>query len=221
MASYASDEEQIEALKRWWNENGTSLITGIIIVLVVLFGSRQWQSYRLGNAETASDLYESIVGLAAQDREQTLSDDLMAEMNTAYDRLRNEFANSIYSRYAALVIAGNSVHHENYEQAAAELTWVMENPELGFMRSTEPEMLLSARLRLARVRLAQGMAQEALDLVTAVDPGDLAAGYLEAQGDAYLQLGQDEQARSAYERAIIQAPDNAGFIELKLMGIGG
>lgn len=89
------------------------------------------------------------------------------------------------------------------------------------MKSAEPELFLMARLRLARVLLAQDKAQEALTLVTAVDPGALAAGYAEAQGDAYIQLGQNEQARGAYQRAIDLQPDNLGFVELKLLGVNG
>ncbi|MGA0807164.1 MAG: serine hydrolase domain-containing protein, partial [Pseudohongiellaceae bacterium] len=38
--------------------------------------------------------------------------------------------------------------------------------------------------------------------------------------DAYVQLGQVEQARAAYERAINLGPGNAGFIDLKMRGLG-
>ena len=89
------------------------------------------------------------------------------------------------------------------------------------MKQAEEELFLGARLRLARVMLAQGQAQQALDLIAAVEPLELGAGYAEIQGDAYLQLGQIEQARSAYERAISMGPGNSSFIELKLLGLEG
>ena len=69
--------------------------------------------------------------------------------------------------------------------------------------------------------LAQGQAQQALDLIIAVEPLELGASYAEVQGDAYLQLGQIEQARSAYERAIAAGQGNNNFIELKLLGLEG
>lgn len=221
MASYASDEEQIEALKRWWQENGTSLITGIVIVLVVLFGSRQWQGSQLAKAEAASDLYEAMIPLLAQMQTTALDDASIALLETSYDGLRNDHSDSIYTRYGALIMASLYVYQENYDQAAAELNWILDNPDLGFMQDAEVELFLTARLRLARVKLAQGLAQEALDLVTAVEPLELAAGYAEVQGDAYGQLGQIEQARGAYQRAISFGPANATLIELKLLGLDG
>ena len=220
MASYANDEEQVEALKRWWQENGSSLLTGIVIVLVVLFGSRQWQGAQLAKAEAASDLYEDVVQLALLDQASALTAESMAQLESSYDELRNEFEDSIYARYGAMMMATVYVNQENYDQAATELNWIIDNPELGFMQKAEEELFLTARLRLARVKLAQGLAQEALTIVTEVEPGALAAGFAEVQGDAYLQLEQSEQARSAYERAISLEPDNASFIDLKIRGIG-
>ena len=220
MASYANDEEQVEALKRWWQENGSSLLTGIVIVLVVLFGSRQWQGAQLAKAEAASDLYEDVVQLALLDQASALTAESMAQLESSYDELRNEFEDSIYARYGAMMMATVYLNQENYDQAATELNWIIDNPELGFMQKAEEELFLTARLRLARVKLAQGLAQEALTIVTEVEPGALAAGFAEVQGDAYLQLGQSEQARSAYERAISLEPDNASFIDLKIRGIG-
>lgn len=222
MASYPTEEEQIEALKRWWKENGNSLLIGVAIALVALFGSRQWQSSRQAEAEAASDTYDSIVQqVALADDTAALTTDSMAALESAYDVLRNDFPKSIYTRYAALVLAGVYVNQENYDQAEAELSWVLDNPDLGFMKSAEPELYLTARLRLARVKLAKGEAQQAIDLLTAVEPGTLAAGYAEVEGDAYAQLGQNELARSAYQRALDLQPDNLGFIQLKLRGLSG
>ena len=221
MASYESDEEQIEALKRWWKENGVSLLTGIVIVLVVLFGSRQWQSMQLARAEAASELYENMMPLVAEFQTNGLNDAGMVTLEESYNLLRNDHTDTIYTKYAAMMMASVYVIQENYDQAAAELNWILENPDLGFMKRAEEELFLGARLRLARVMLAQGQAQEALDLMNAVDPLELESGYAEVQGDAYLQLGQVEQARSAYERAISIGQGNNSFIELKLLGLEG
>ena len=220
MASYASDEEQIEALKRWWEENGNSLIVGVVIILVVLFGSRQWQGAQVAKAEAASDLYEQMLAPVALFQAETLDTTGMAELENFYNTLRNDHTDTIYARYGALLMASVYAGQENYDQAAAELNWILDNPELGFMQDAEEELFLTARLRLARIRLAQGDAQQALDLVTAVDPLELGAGYAEVQGDAYRQLGQTEQSRSAYQRALNFAPENGSLIELKMRSLG-
>lgn len=221
MASYESDEEQIEALKRWWKENGGSLLTGTVIVLVVLFGSRQWEGAQLAKAEEASDLYENFIPLIADFQTNGLDDSGIATLEVFYNQLRNDHTDTIYTRYGAMLMASVYVAQENYDQASAELNWILDNPELGFMQKAEEELFLSARLRLARVMLAQGQAQQALDLIIAVEPLELVASYAEVQGDAYLQLGQIEQARSAYERAIAAGQGNNNFIELKLLGLEG
>ena len=220
MASYASDEEQLEALKNWWKENGSSLITGIAIVLVVFFGARWWQDSRQATAEAASEVYDGIIEQLALVQDSGLDAETLAAMESSYDLLRNDFPDSIYARFGALLLASVYVEQENYSQAQVELQWVLNNQELGFMKSAEQEVFLIARVRLARVLIAQERAQEALNLLAEVDPGTMAATYAEVQGDAYAQLGQVEQARAAYERAINLGPGNAGFIDLKMRGLG-
>jgi len=219
LATYGSDEEQLEALENWWKENGWSLLTGVVIVLVVFFGNRYWQGSVQANAEAASALYDGIMERMAVNVNAEINDEDLAAIEENYDELRNSFPDSIYARYGAMMLASAYVSKANYDQAAAELNWVMENQELGFMQSAEPELFLITRLKLARVRLAQEQPQAALDLLSVVDPGVLAAGFAEVQGDAYTQLGQLEQARAAYQRAIGLGPENASLIELKLRGL--
>jgi len=219
LATYGSDEEQLEALQNWWKENGWSLLTGVVIVLVVFFGNRYWQGSVQANAEAASALYDGIMERMAVNVNAEINDEDLAAIEENYDELRNSFPDSIYARYGAMMLASAYVSKANYDQAAAELNWVMENQELGFMQSAEPELFLITRLKLARVRLAQEQPQAALDLLSVVYPGVLAAGFAEVQGDAYTQLGQLEQARAAYQRAIGLGPENASLIELKLRGL--
>ena len=38
MESYRTEEEQVEALKRWWDENGRSTMTAVVLALVAGFG---------------------------------------------------------------------------------------------------------------------------------------------------------------------------------------
>jgi len=195
------------------------LLTGVVIVLVVFFGNRYWQGSVQANAEAASALYDGIMERMAVNVNAEINDEDLAAIEENYDELRNSFPDSIYARYGAMMLASAYVSKANYDQAAAELNWVMENQELGFMQSAEPELFLITRLKLARVRLAQEQPQAALDLLSVVDPGVLAAGFAEVQGDAYTQLGQLEQARAAYQRAIGLGPENASLIELKLRGL--
>jgi predicted negative regulator of RcsB-dependent stress response len=221
LATYGSDEEQVEALKRWWNENGTSLLTGIAIVLAVFFGVRSWQASQANTSGVASDLYQQIADVALNKITEPVTEDDLLAAQGVYNTLKTEHADSIYARYAALAIARFHVENDELDMAAAELQWILDNPDLGLMSEADEELFLTARVRLARVRLAQGMPQEALDLIQAVEPGAFAGSYAEVEGDALLALDQPDAARAAYERALENiATGNPVLLQLKLQDLG-
>lgn len=219
--SYASDEEQVEALKKWWNENGSSLLMGVGFVLIVLFGARQWQSSQSATSGAASDLYQQIAQLAVANVTQTVSDDDLLAAQAVYNTLKTEYDSSIYTRYAALAIAKFQAEKNQLDQAAAELQWILDNPSLGLMKKPDQELFMVARLRLARIRLAQGDAQAALDLLRAVEPGEFLVSHAEIEGDALLQQGDREGAKAAYQRALAANTDgNPALLRLKLQDLG-
>lgn len=221
MATYGSDEEQVEALKRWWNENGTSLLVGVAIVLAVFFGVRQWQGMQLNQSGIASDLYQQIADLAIANTQQPITEQGLLGAQAIYTTLKNEHAGSVYTRYAALAMAAFHVEHEQLDAAAAELQWVLDNPKIGLLKSVDDEMLMTARSRLARVRIAQGRPQEALDLLRAVTPGAFESTYAEIEGDALLALGQADAARAAYERALATLSTGSPvLLQIKLQDLG-
>ncbi len=222
MATYdGSEEEQLEALKRWWNENGTSLLTGVALVLVVFFGVRYWQSAQLNTSAAASDLYQQIADLALANLTQPASEQTVLGAQAIYATLKNDYPDSIYTRYAALAMARFQVDTNHLDLAANELQWILDNPDIGLMKKADEELFLTARGRLARIKLAQGMPQEALDLLRAVEPGAFAGTYAEIEGDALLALGQREEARAAYERALAQIQTgNPALLQLKLQDLG-
>jgi predicted negative regulator of RcsB-dependent stress response len=219
LASYASDEEQIEALKSWWKENGNSLIVGVVLVFLILFGSRQWQSQQVAYATEASDLYQSLLDVVAVDFNQEISEEEKSTAIFFNSQLRNDYQKSIYAKYAALYMAQFYVGQDDLESAAAELQWVLDNPKLGIFESAVEELFLITRLRLARVVLSQGEAQRALDLILLVEPREFTGAYAEVEGDAYIILGQEDNAREAYQRATASGVYSV-MVELKLRDLG-
>ena len=53
MDVYNTEEEQVEAIKKWWNENGKSIITGIIIGVIAIFGWRSYENHTAMQAKAA------------------------------------------------------------------------------------------------------------------------------------------------------------------------
>jgi predicted negative regulator of RcsB-dependent stress response len=221
LATYGDDEEQVEALKRWWTENGTSLLTGIALVLAVFFGVRYWQSSQMSTSAAASDLYQQIADLAIDSITEPATEETILGAQAIYATLKNEHPDSIYTRYAALAIARFQVESNELDLAATELQWILDNPGIGVMQEADEELFMTARGRLARVKIAQGKAQEALDLLHAVEPGSFAGNYAEIEGDALVALGQTDAARVAYERALAEmATGNPLVLQLKLQDLG-
>lgn len=221
MATYGSDDEQVEALKTWWSENGNSLIAGVLLVLAVFFGARYWESSRTGEAAAASDLYQQIADVALANMTQVVPEADLATAQALYAQLKTGFEDSIYTRYAALAVARFQVEHERLDMAAAELQWVLDNTESSFFREVDEEFLLTVRLRLARIKVSQNDADGALALLRAVTPGSFAASYAEVEGDALIMQGERDAAREAYERALAaNLTGNPVLLQLKLQDLG-
>ena len=69
MESYRTEEEQVEALRRWWDENGRSTLVTIVLVLAATFGWQGWQRYDAQRMDSASDLYQQMLEAAAMAQE--------------------------------------------------------------------------------------------------------------------------------------------------------
>ena len=100
MADYNNEDEQLEALKQWWKENGAAVITGIVLGAAALFGWRFWQDYQVEQAQAASAVYAEMRAAAGD------VDTLMA----GAEMLRSDYARTPYAALAALeAAAGASV----------------------------------------------------------------------------------------------------------------
>jgi predicted negative regulator of RcsB-dependent stress response len=225
LADYESDEEQLEAIKRWWKENGTSLLSGIALVLAVYFGVGRFQDSQVADAGRASDLYQQLSDLAVENMSTAISADALLAAQAVYSQLKTEYGDSIYSRYAALLMARFQVERNELDKAAAELQWIIDNPKLGFLRDADEELFVIARLRLARVKLGLDDAAGALALLQSQPVKDeFVPGYAEVEGDAQLALGNPDAARTAYQRAFAalnaSGTGNPTVLRLKLQELG-
>ena len=52
-----TEDQQLEELKKWWKENGSSIITGVVLGLAILFGARAWFAWQERTAQQASAVY--------------------------------------------------------------------------------------------------------------------------------------------------------------------
>jgi len=88
----------------------------------------------------------------------------------------------------------------------------------------EDAVKLEARMRLAKLLLADAKYDEALALLNGVEANVYTASYEQLKGDVHLAAGQVESARTAYNRAMIgMAPEERGreLLQMKLDNLGG
>lgn len=215
MAFSTEEEETLDSLKRWWNESGKSLVIGVVIFAVGYLGWTQWQRMQLNNAATASDLYEQLGTTVVVAPGQTLTDEAKTTAARLIQQLKTDYSSSVYSLYAALFGARLAVEDNNLDAAEAELQWLLDNRKSGLFGATDESLVITAQLRLARVILAKGEAQRAIDLLATVVPGAFEAELAEIRGDALVSLGQLSEAQASYQAAQ-QAGSTSPTLQMKL-----
>jgi len=192
MDTYRTEEEQVEAIRRWWDENGRSTIVAIVLALAAGFGWQGWKDYDQTRTENASHVYqamlESLNGAAAEEKEFTEAKDLA-------EQLRNEYTSTSYAQFAALHLAKLAVKSNDLEEAKTQLRWVLSKAP------AKSDIADVAQLRLARVLASSGDTDQALDILATGMGGAYAASYALAQGDIYMQLDRPDDARNAYAKA--------------------
>ena len=217
MAELKTEEEQIAAIKRWWKDNGTSLIAGVVLAGAGIFGWNAWQDHQEGQAETASLRYQQLVALSAsQDAADATDEQALTNARSTADELVENHDGSLYAELALLLDARLAVQQGDLDGARASLEKALEESPRRYVQSL-------ARLRLARLDVAGGDAQAALERLddSIVEP--LTAQRHNVRGDAYSALGQKEDARAAWQQAqtLTDAQDRPLYgVALKLDDLG-
>lgn len=198
-----TDDEQAEDIKKWWKENGLSVAAGIALAIAALFGWEYWQKHQITQAESASTLYSEA---------QTATDDTIATLKT--QELQDSYTQSPYAALASLEIAKKHAEKGEYERAAAALNWVMANTK-------DIDLKNVASVRLARVQASAGKYEEALKLASQTYGASYESVLEEIKGDIYSAQNKIEEARKAYERAIVAAKNSSSeLIKIKLDNLG-
>lgn len=198
MSEMRTEEEQVQAIKDWWKENGKSLVLGIGVALAAVVGWKGWQDRQAVEDENASVLYQNMLeatvsGITTMRNPEADTDQLATAKHLA-EQLKDEYESSTYAKFAALLQARLAVDAKDYDAALAEIEWVL---------SHEPtaEMKLIASMRKARLLAAKGETDSALSLLNGLQAGRFQASIEELKGDLLLTKGDKNAARTAYQAA--------------------
>jgi predicted negative regulator of RcsB-dependent stress response len=196
---YLSESERWEWIKAQVRENAASTILTVAVVVGAVFAYNWWQGHQdAGRLDAGAKYTQMSQALEGGDRTKALL--LLGE-------LERDHAGSPYTDQARLLAARLYVTGNDLEHAASELSTVAEH-------SKDHELALLARLRLARVQIAQGKPEAALASLGGVEPGAYAGRYHEVRGDAYFAKGDKAAALSEYKSA--QGQDNDPLLGLKI-----
>ncbi|WP_172118613.1 YfgM family protein [Halomonas hibernica] len=186
-----SEEEQLDIVKRWWKENGTSLIAGAALAAAGVFGWNAWQNYQQGQSEAASVRYQQLINVAMANE---LDEQQTASARELISELTDDYGKTLYAELALLMDARLAVQQGDIDAAKVSLEQVADNSSRRYVQSL-------AWLRLARIEVANGNPEAALALLDEPISEALAAQQANVRGDAYAALGQTDQARSAWQNA--------------------
>ena len=194
------EHEQGERVRGWLRENGAGIIGGIAVGLGLIYGWQWWQAQQDAKQVQASANYHAAV--------QQLQAGKIAEAKPRIAALDK----GIYDTLGGLALAKAQLEAGKRDDAIATLRGI---------NARDPSLDAIVQERLARLLIDAGKAKDALAILAAA--GD-DAQVLQVRGDAYSALGQAQQAREAYAKALRQLEVGApqrNLVELKLDEVGG
>jgi len=185
VSDYLTDEEQIAKLKAWWEENGTGLVVGLILVIGGVIGWRWYDGYRTEQIESASTLYEEFLASEGEVREQ-----LAASIDA-------QIPDTSYQVFTLLHRAHAAAEEADFATTEALLVRAV---------AAAPDALLAdvARLRLARVLQQGDRSDDALAVLGAIRGEGFRSHVAELKGDIHLTRGETVLAHEAYSAALVE-----------------
>ncbi|MEQ1529007.1 MAG: tetratricopeptide repeat protein [Methylococcales bacterium] len=189
MEIYETEEEQLEALKRWWKENGQATIVGLLVGIGFILGWDYWQNYKKDRLAEASGIYEQL--LKADEAGNKESAAKLAE------HIQEQYKDTEYAIYSELFEANLKIQQNDLAAAKQILK--------DLAAKADKNLSNIAKIRLVRLMLATGEYEQGLQLVneaSAQATSSFSGNYDELVGDLYVALDRLDEARTSYESAI-------------------
>jgi len=183
---YQTEEQQVEAIKGYWAQNGNTIIAGIALGFAGFVGFNLYQDNKLEQELAVSDSYQALIEQSGKDAKA------FAENG---EKFISENGSNSYVALTALALAKDAASHKDWPQVQKQLTTAINSAPTDGIKGI-------ASLRLARVQVQLEQYTEALATLNSNLPESFTAAIEEIKGDAYLQQGKKDLARNAYQAAI-------------------
>ena len=185
MEIYENENDQVDAIKRFFAENGKALAAGGSLGVGARLGGRYWTSHQTEAARSASLAYQNAVTAVSAGKPDSIS---------AAEKFATENKNT-YGALASMELAQQFVDQNELEKAAAQL-------QQGLAATSDENLKAVINLRLARVQVQLKQADTALKTLDTVKGEGWAAIVADLRGEALLSKGDKQGARSAWEAGV-------------------
>lgn len=203
MSVYMTEEEQLEAIKKWWQRHNTLITVILSLVLLAVSGYKYWYWHEEKVNTQASNAYEHLmVAFSNHDNKGVQS---------FANQLINEYGQTVYADAARMTLAKFYVSKENYNKAKEMLQVVANNSKM-------PAFKQIAKIRISRLFAAEKSYDQALTELSVVDDEAYRPVINELKGDIYAATGKYQQAISSYKEAINEVRTHGMgnlFLEMK------
>lgn len=195
MADSYNEDDDLQRLKQWWQQNGLALVLGVGAGLGAILAWQGWSVYVDNRARDAAQHYAAL-------RDALAGGELGGPVRERMATLRDKYAATPYAAQGALLYAERLVAAERYDDALAQLQWVTTYADQTGLRHI-------ARVRRARLLWAQDKREQALALLEHGRPEAFESLYGELAGDIHATGGDYAAAQAAYRRALEYLPADA------------
>jgi predicted negative regulator of RcsB-dependent stress response len=199
VSDYLTDEEQLDKLKKWWEQNGLVLAVAVTVAVVGVVGWNWYGDHTAEQTARSSDLYVDYLASEGQEREMVAA------------TLASEFPDSTYHVMVMLRNAERKMSEEDVEAAELLLGQAVEV-------AGDDKLKDVARLRLARVQQQLDRSEAALTTLSQVKSIGMRSQVQELKGDIHMIRGERAAAHEAYSAALGEAGEGAQrpLLEMKV-----
>lgn len=207
MAYDLEEQEQLDALKDWWKQNGNAVMMAVTALCVVYAGFQGWKYWQHNQAVQASMQFEALMQQGEGDVKQ---------VRGISGQIMDKYSGTPYAARAALLAARSNYEANDAKSARAQLEWAMNHAK-------EDAVKAIAQLQLAGLQFDEKKYDDALKTLADKHEPAFDGLFSDLKGDILVAQGKKDEARKAYADALDKLDEKGRFrrfTEQKLDALG-
>lgn len=202
------EQEQVDALKAWWKENGKWLVAVVVLAAIGFSAVQYWRGYQVKQAAAAATLYAEVLNQVATNDTKRIND--------AVSALVDKYSGTAYAPRAQLLAVQANMQAKDFARVKVQLQWIIDH-------ASETGLQDTARLKFASLLLDEQDYAGTMKLLDAAHPEAFVGLYADLKGDVFNAQGKTDEARAAYKQAFEKTDPKSVYrnlIQLKLDALG-